>query len=247
MRTSAAPGEGMLNAWAFRMRPDASPGTFAEAAQDLEFPGLATGKGVAHAMMLQCLLQLRSSTAVRSQPAGGQQDKNSVGSETAERTSGAFKSPSGPDTIMQRREGEARNMRSHEASRVETEGFQPMHEPERSVDSSGDKRAQHRRGARDAHLPVQIFRNVPALLQDMVLCAAEACAAAYMDDVRSGSLPTLQTRTQGTPGDDAAYQRARWPPPQVCHAALPPHQFPPFQESGYVQLEEGSLNLQCAI
>eukprot|EP00892_Ulva_mutabilis_P006134 jgi/Ulvmu1/3893/UM018_0114.1 len=38
--------------------------------------------------------------------------------------------------------------------------------------------------------PSKVIRNLPALLQDMALCTAEAAAAVYMSDVRNGSLGT---------------------------------------------------------
>lgn len=38
--------------------------------------------------------------------------------------------------------------------------------------------------------PRKVLRNLPALLQDMALCVAEAVAAVYMSDVRSGNLGT---------------------------------------------------------
>ena len=38
--------------------------------------------------------------------------------------------------------------------------------------------------------PPKVVRNLPALLQDMALCVAEAVSAVYMADVRNGSLGT---------------------------------------------------------
>lgn len=43
-------------------------------------------------------------------------------------------------------------------------------------------------GATAALPPSKVIRNLPALLQDMALCVAEAVAAVYMSDVRNGSL-----------------------------------------------------------
>ena len=61
---AAVPNGGMLGAWARRMRADVAPSTSAESADKPVFPGLATGKGAAHAMMLQCILQLRDRSGV---------------------------------------------------------------------------------------------------------------------------------------------------------------------------------------
>jgi hypothetical protein len=80
---------------------------------------------------------------------------------------------------------------SVDASTGADETVKSTHASAASTEKGNGFKVPRETGARDAQVPAQIFRTVPALLQDMVLCSAEACAAGYMDDVRCGAVPSL--------------------------------------------------------
>lgn len=211
---AGTPGKKKLNAWARRLRADKAPETTAAGEPGANtFPGLATGKGAAHAMMLRCILQLRGGAQSGSQPADSYANLNSRSN---------MHEPEPSRTLYSSSHGGLDSSEETGALDSVTKGRRGgMHERVSAAAGSVQKGKRSGIGARDAQVPAQIFRNVPALLQDMVLCAAEACAAAYMDDVRNGTVPALHRRVQAAPVVPQAERGAAWEDSwtlQVCVA-----------------------------
>lgn len=207
----------------------------ADGEEELVFPGLATGKGTAHALMLQCLLSLRGGQAAGRNEQDSEFNMKHISSQQSAVNSRNVSTASASDSSIMEEPAHDRGADNiqHTKRPIPVDNDPSVHT------SNGVELSSRTVGAQDVDLPSQIFRNVPAILQDMALCSAEACAAAYMEDVREGNVPN----------SDSSRQRSYVGDPRSTDAPLKPGWTSQVRSTAILWLQPDSIvnMLWCCI